>query len=151
MDVYEQINNNKMEKENKFINAEIPVSNKEEAELAAKKAVELGYRANSYFLNYGTDTKYLTLINNGRYGFYAHIVKAHTIIPLSDFLNQTRTETVTLENGEKWRVKLIEKVREEPMSAEEFFYGGDGLYKTTDWMERYAQYRLEFEREKQQQ
>ena len=136
-----------MEKENKFINAEIPVSNKEEAKLAAKKAVELGYEPISYFLNYETDTEYLTLFNNGRYDFYSSRAKTHIIIPLSEFLNQPRTETVTLENGEKWRVKLIEKVQEEPMSAEEFFHTKGGVGNAPNWMERYAKYRLDFERQ----
>ena len=144
-----------MGKENEFINAEIPVSNKEEAKLAAKRAEELGYEPNIYFLNYETDTEYLTLYNNGRYDFYSYRAKTHIIIPLSEFLNQPQTETVTLENGEKWRAKLIEKVQEEPMSAEEFFHAKEGYaINARHWvvvMEEYAQYRLEFEREKQQQ
>ena len=138
---------------NKFINAEIPVSNKHEAELAAKKAEELGYRCME-FLNYRERDDYLRLHGSGLYGFYTDLygfyrdrdltVKA---IPLSDFLNQHQIETITLDNGEKWRVQLIEKVEEEPMSAEEFHNFHPVPANVWDWMERYAQYRLEFERE----
>ena len=132
---------------NKFINAEIPVSNKEEAELAAKKAEELGY-------GFGLDSQYLsqhnylTLFSDGVCRFYTNADKTIPTTPLSEFLNQPRAETITLDNGEKWRVKLIEKVQEEPMSAEEFFNGRGGLGSTIYWMEAYAKYRLEFEREK---
>ena len=134
---------------NKFINAKIPVSNRREAELAAKSAEELGYRANGKFVKYKTDTEYLTLINNGYYGFWAHEDEM-PVTPLSEFLNQSRTETVTLDNGEKWRVKLIERVQEEPMSAEEFFHSKGGVTNAHHWMvvmEAYAKYRLDFERE----
>ena len=131
---------------NKFINAEIPVSNSHEAELAAKKAEELGYRIGDKLFNYKGNRRYLTLTDNGCYGFWS-FKDGMSVTPLSDFLNQKRTETVTLENGEKWRVKLIEKVREEPMSAKEFLDTKGGLGNRILWMERYAQYRLEFERE----
>ena len=104
---------------NKFINAEIPVSNSHEAELAAKRADELGYSIGDVLLKYKDDSRYLTLTNNGCYGFWSFKEQMPTT-PLSEFLNQSRTKTVTLDNGEKWRVKLIEKVREEPMSAKEF-------------------------------
>ena len=134
-------------KNNKFINAEIPVSNKEEAELAAKRAEELGYSIGDVLLNYKGSSEYLTLTNNGYYGFWS-FKEEIPVTPLSEFLNQSRTETVTLDNGEKWRAKLIEKVREEPMSAEEFFHTKAGVGNAPNWMERYAQYRLDFERER---
>ena len=143
-----------MKQETKFINAEIPVSNKEEAELAAKKAEELGYRVDDVLLNYKGSDKYLTLSDDGCYSFWS-FKEEIPVTPLSEFLNQSRTETITLENGEKWRVKLIEKVQEEPMSAEEFFRAKEGYaINARHWlvvMEAYAQYRLEFDREKQPQ
>ena len=104
---------------NKFINAEIPIANAEEAELAAKKAEELGYRIENILQKYKGCDKYLTLTNKGYYGFWT-FKEGMPVTPLSDFLNQSRTKTITLENGEKWRVKLIEKVQEEPMTAVEF-------------------------------
>ena len=131
---------------NKFINAEIPVANKNEAEAAAKRAEELGYRIDDKLLNYKGSDRYLTLTNKGCYGFWS-FKEEIPATPLSEFLNQSRTETVTLDNGEKWRVKLIEKVQEEPMSAEEFFHTKAGVGNAPNWMERYAQYRLDFERE----
>ena len=131
---------------NKFINAEIPVSNKEEAELAAKKAEELGYRIDEKFLNYKGSHKYLTLSDDGYYSFWS-FKEEIPITPLYEFLNQSRTETITLDNGEKWRVKLIEKVQEEPMSAKEFLDTKAGVGNAPNWMESYAKYRLEFERE----
>ena len=136
-----------MTKQNKFINAEIPVSNKHEAELAAKRAEELGYEFISH-REYSDKCNYLTMYYNGRYGFYVDRDLTLKIIALSEFLNQPRTETITLDNGEKWRVELIEKVQEEPMSAEEFFYSQEGVGNAPHWMERYAKYRLEFERNK---
>ena len=135
-----------MTKQNKFINAEIPVSNKHEAELAAKKAEELGYSLDSDF-QYSNECKVITLFDDGSCGFYIDRDLTLKLIPLPDFLNQKRTETITLDNGEKWRVELIEKV-EEPMSAEEFFHSQSGVGNAPHWMERYAQYRLEFERGK---
>ena len=119
---------------NKFINAEIPVANKEEAELAAKKAEELGYSfdSSSQYLNLHN---YLTLFSDGVCRFYSLASKDNPIISLSEFLNQSCTETVTLDNGEKWRVKLIEKVREEPMSAKEFLDTKGGLGNRIIWME----------------
>ena len=133
-------------KNNKFINAEIPIANAEEAELAAKRAEELGYRIDDKLLNYKGSDKYLTLTNNGCYGFWS-FKEEMPITPLSEFLNQSRTETITLDNGEKWRAKLIEKVQEEPMSAKEFLDTKGGLGNRILWMERYAKYRLDFERE----
>ena len=132
---------------NKFINAEIPVSNKEEAELAAKRAEELGYSIGDVLLKYKDDSRYLTLTNNGCYGFWS-FKEQMPITPLSEFLNQRRTETITLDNGEKWRVKLIEKVQEEPMSAREYYEFHTSVGNVCDWMESYAKYRLEFERDK---
>ena len=136
-----------MTKQNKFINAEIPVANKEQAEAAAKKAEELGY---GFTLGFGYSDKcnYLTLCSDGSYSYHISKASVLNILPLSDFLHQPRTETITLDNGEKWRVQLIEKVEEEPMSAEEFYYANAGGAHTTEWMERYANYRLEFERKK---
>ena len=138
---------------NNFINAEIPVSNRRESELAAKRAAELGYSfdSSSQYLNLHN---YLTLFSDGVCRFYSLASKDNPIISLSEFLNQIRTETITLENGEKWRVKLIERVQEEPMSAEEFFHSKGGVINAPNWMvvmEAYAKYRLEFEREKQSQ
>ena len=137
---------------NNFINAEIPVSNRREAELAAKKAEELGYKTGDKLLNYKGSDKYLTLNDDGCYGFWSFKDEI-PITPLSEFLNQPQTETITLENGEKWRVKLIEKVQEEPMSAEKFLYSKRGVTNAPRlmvlMMKEYAQYRLEFEREKQ--
>ena len=135
-----------MTKQNKFINAEIPVANKEQAEAAAKKAEELGYVLESGF-QCSNECNYFTLFDDGSYGFYKIRDTTSKVIPLSDFLNQPRTETITLDNGEKWRVQLIEKV-DEPMSAEEFFHTKGGLGNAPHWMERYARYRLEFERKK---
>ena len=139
-----------MTKQNQFIDAEIPVLNKHEAELAAKKAEELGYGLYSDY-KYSNNYNYLTLMDTGRYGFYTDRDSTLKEIPLSDFLNQPRTETITLDNGEKWRAQLIEKVEEEPMSAEEFFHSQSGVGNAPHWMERYAQYRLEFERKKKNQ
>ena len=135
-----------MKQETKFVNAEIPVANKHEAELAAKRAEELGYRIFGIMLKYKDDRKYFTLDDDGTFGFWSFRDKSIPTIPLSDFLNQNRTETITLDNGEKWRVPLVEKVQEEPMSAEEFYHAKGGLGNKFRWMERYAQYRLEFER-----
>ena len=136
-----------MTKQNEYINAEIPVANKHEAELAAKKAEELGY--NGKYANYKEGKNYLNLLDNGDY-FFSYIAgKIFPVIPLPDFLDQPRTETITLDNGEKWRVQLIEKV-EEPMSAEEFCRTKHGVTNTIDWMERYAEYRLEFYKNQQQ-
>ena len=132
---------------NKFINAEIPVANKHEAELAAKKAEELGYSLDSR-CEYADGDNYLTLFKKGTYGFYTDRATILKVIPFSDFLDQFHTKTITLENGEKWRVQLIEKVEEEPMSAEEFFHSKVGDGNAPQWMEAYAQYRLECEREK---
>ena len=135
-----------MKQETKFVNAEIPVANKHEAEEAAKMAEELGYRYTNFPLeHYDQHKKYLSLYESGNYGYGSTRVY-NTVIPLSEFLNQNRTETITLDNGEKWRVQLIEKVQEEPMSAEEFYHNKGGLGNKFRWMERYAQYRLEFER-----
>ena len=137
-----------MKKQNEFINAEIPVSNKHEAELAAKKAEELGYGLYSDY-KYSNNYNYLTLMDTGRYGFYTDRDSTVKEIPLSDFLNQNRTETITLDNGEKWRVELIEKVEDEPMSAEEFYEFHPGTANVCDWMQAYAQYRLEFNKNQQ--
>ena len=134
-----------MKQETKFVNAEIPVANKHEAEEAAKMAEELGYEFISGS-EYSDRCNYLTLFYKGGYGFYVDKDLSLKIIHLSDFLNQPRTETITLDNGEKWRVQLIEKVQEEPMSAEEFYHNKGGLGNKFRWMERYAQYRLDFER-----
>ena len=136
-----------MIKKNKFINAEIPVSNKHEAEAAAKKAEELGYKRDGSYLN--DYSNYLTLFSNGLCGFYIDRLSTVNIIPFSEFLNQNRNETITLDNGEKWRVQLIEKV-EEPMSAEEFYEFHPGTANVCDWMQAYAQYRLEFYKNQQQ-
>ena len=135
-------------KNNKFINAEIPVSNRREAELAAKRAEELGYSIGDVLLNYKDDSRYLTLTNNGCYGFWRFKDEGVHVIPLSEFLDQKRTETVTLENGGKWRAQLIEKVQEEPMNAREYYEFHTSVGNVCDWMESYAKYRLEFERDK---
>ena len=127
---------------NKFINAEIPVANKNEAEAAAKRAEELGYSFDLLDPRYFAPHNYLTLFSDGVCRFYSLPDKTIPTIPLSDFLNQPRTETVTLDNGDKWRVKLIEKVREEPMSAEEYYDSRSGIGNVCDWMEAYAKYRL---------
>ena len=136
---------------NKFINAEIPVSNSHEAEAAAKKAEELGYKKNPNYKIFENNNNYLTLFANGYIGFYTTRATTPNVIPLSEFLNQPQTETVTLDNGEKWRVKLIEKVPEEPITAEEYYDSHSGIGNVCAWMEAYAKYRLEFEREKQPQ
>ena len=138
-----------MTNQNKFINAEIPVSNREEAEAAAKKAEELGYVLESGF-QCSNECNYFTLFDDGSYGFYKIRDTTSKVIPLSDFLNQPRTETITLDNGEKWRVQLIEKVQHEPMSAEKYYevHSGSDVLNVCFWMDRYAKYRLEFERKK---
>ena len=143
-----------MTNQKEFINAEIPVSNREEAEAAAKRAEELGYRW-VQGLEYSVGDNCLRLYDDGEYVFHSLKISVSNrpIIPLSDFLNQTRTETITLDNGEKWRVQLIEKVEEEPMSAEKYYevHSGSDVLNVCFWMDRYAKYRLEFERVKQQQ
>ena len=204
-----------MTKQNQFINAEITVKNREEAELAAKKAEELGYRW-VQGLEYSVGDNCLRLYDDGEYVFHSLKISVSNrpIIPLSDFLsnpkydmckpqpvqldcrintckfykgagvcshhapeitlslyangkegfmcgsreegdhltqpkNESRKEIVEID-GIKWRVELIKKV-EEPMSAEEFFYSQEGVGNAPQWMDRYAKYRLEFERVKQQQ
>ena len=144
-----------MEIKNEFINAEIRVSNKHEAEMALTKARRLGYNPNGDFVNYRSHRKYFALQNNGYYGFRCYRTKSVPINPLSDFLNlpepdknppplpeKKRTQIITLENGEKWRVQLIEKVEEEPITK---------TITLEDLMEGYVKFWLEFERKKQQQ
>ena len=80
-----------MKQETKFVNAEIPIANAKEAELAAKKAEKLGYRIDDKLLNYRSNSKYLTLTDSGFFGFWP-FKEEMPVIPLSEFMAADKQE-----------------------------------------------------------